>query len=545
MIEACTDTTETYDYVIIGGGSAGCVIARRLTDSQKCSVCLLEAGPEDGLSFTPRALMRSARLQVPGLFSKVYMDPSVAWLFSTEANSGPNGRIHVWSRGKVLGGSSSINGMAYVVGQREDYDSWADAGCAGWAWTNLRQYFDRSRSMILPEIDVDPLKNARGPLYRAVISALCNNGVRFTTDINGPTESIIGPVPLTVNGGRRWSTSKAYLKAVRRNPNLTVHVNTIVKDIILRGGVAVGVNVKAPSGERHILANREVILCAGAIHSPKILELSGVGHPSRLSALGIPTVSNCPGVGENMQDHYSIPQSFRLTHGGVNARAHFPMLGLEALRYLVSGSGILSMGPANLYSFVKISAYAGDRPDLQILISPGTVDTAKSHPAGSFVLERKPGITMSGSVLRPKSLGTTHISSPDFEAPPKISPNYLSCSHDVGIMLAGMRYIRQVANNAPLKSLIVEEVLPGERSQSDSELINYAAEAGSTVFHACGTCAMGNSQKSVVDLDLRVRGVDRLRVVDASVIPIIPSANIHAAVIAVAEKAADLILSRR
>jgi len=530
-----------YDYIVVGAGSAGCVLANRLTEDGSATVLLLEAGGKDS----------SPWIHIPVGYAKTLKDPKVNWLFETEVDPTSGDRPHVWPRGKVLGGSSSINGLLYVRGQVADYDNWAQSGCTGWSHADVLPYFKRAEGN---ERLKDDHHGTDGPLTvsditdhhpvsDAVIAAGMEAGLPFNDDCNGASQDGISYFQLTVKNGRRWSAAMAYLHPAMDRANLTVKTGAQAEQVVIEAGRAVGIRFRTGGGSVVARARREVILSGGAVNSPQLLELSGIGDPEVLRAAGIEVRVALPGVGTNLQDHYVVSMPYRLHNCvSVNELSRGLRLIREAARYAVSRKGLLTMSAAHIQAYVRTRPGL-DGPDVQFHILPASVDIEKFTTKQIWELEKLPGLTFAACQLRPESRGTIHVNSADPFAAPAIRPNYLADRLDQETIVAGLRWGRVIAGQPALAPYMGDELMPGAAVTSDADLLAYAQQAGTTIYHPVGTCAMGRADdpRAVVDTELRVRGVDGLRVVDASVMPRLVSGNTNAPTIMIAEKASDLI----
>ena len=530
-----------YDYIVVGAGSAGCVLANRLTEDGSTTVLLLEAGGKDS----------SPWIHIPVGYAKTLKDPKVNWLFETEVDPTSGDRPHVWPRGKVLGGSSSINGLLYVRGQVADYDNWAQSGCTGWSHADVLPYFKRAEGN---ERLKDDHHGTDGPLTvsditdhhpvsDAVIAAGMEAGLPFNDDCNGASQDGISYFQLTVKNGRRWSAAMAYLHPAMDRANLTVKTGAQAEQVVIEAGRAVGIRFRTGGGSVVARARREVILSGGAVNSPQLLELSGIGDPEVLRAAGIEVRVALPGVGTNLQDHYVVSMPYRLHNCvSVNELSRGLRLIREAARYAISRKGLLTMSAAHIQAYVRTRPGL-DGPDVQFHILPASVDIEKFTTKQIWELEKLPGLTFAACQLRPESRGTIHVKSADPFAAPAIRPNYLADRLDQETIVAGLRWGRVIAGQPALAPYMGDELMPGAAVTSDADLLAYAQQAGTTIYHPVGTCAMGraNDPRAVVDTELRVRGVDGLRVVDASVMPRLVSGNTNAPTIMIAEKASDLI----
>ena len=530
-----------FDYIVVGAGSAGCVLANRLTEDGKSTVLLLEAGGKD----------TSPMIHIPVGYATTLKDPKVNWLYETEPDPGTHDRVHTWPRGKVLGGSSSINGLLYIRGQRQDYDGWAQLGLRGWSYDDLHPYFLRSQHQERDGMDGHakggPLNvsdvTEKHPVSDAVIEAGKAMGLPHR-DVNGEDQEGVAYYQLTVKNGRRCSAAVAYLNPAKKRQNLQIETKALAARVLFEGKRAIGVEYTQNGQTKSAKARGEVILAGGAINSPQLLELSGIGHPDVLNAQGIETVSALPGVGENLQDHFVIGNRYRMKPGSpsVNQQSRgLAMIG-EVFKYLIQRKGLLTLSAAHVAAFIKTRPELAT-PDVQYHILPATMDLQKMTETGDMELEKQPGITIAPCQLRPESRGSVHIKSAQHDAHPAIRPNYLHDPLDQQTAVAGLRWARELAAQPALAQYIEHEVEPGESLQSDDELLEFARETGGTIYHPVGTCKMGpeGDTMAVVDDQLRVRGVEHLRVVDASVMPRLVSGNTNAPTIAIAEKASDMI----
>jgi choline dehydrogenase len=523
-----------FDYIIVGAGSAGCVLANRLSANGRQSVLLLEAGPPDTYPW----------IHIPIGYAKTMFNPKYNWCFYTEADPGMNNRRIYWPRGKVLGGSSAINGLIYIRGQAQDFDHWEQLGNRGWGWRDVLPYFIRAERNQRGGSELHGAEGELGvsdigephELAEAFIAACEQAGIARNSDFNGPVQEGAGYYQLTTWRGRRCSTAVAHVRPARKRPNLRIETNALATGILFAGTRARGVTYRQHGKDSEAQARREVILCAGAIQSPQLLQLSGVGDAGSLQGRGITPVHHLPGVGRNLQDHLQI----RLIHRCAKAittnddmRSLWRKLGM-GVKYILFRSGPLAIGINQAGAFARTGT-APTTPDIQFHFG------ALSSDLPGAPLHEFPGFTTSVCQLRPESRGRVMITVRDPLMPPAIEPSYLSTELDRGIAVAALRVARRIAESPALKRYIVDEYLPGADVHSDDELLEFARATGVTIFHPAGTCKMGSDAMAVVDERLRVRGIEALRVVDCSIMPTITSGNTHAPVVMIAEKAADMI----
>ncbi|WP_374382444.1 GMC family oxidoreductase [Dongia sp.] len=525
------------DFIVVGAGSAGCCLANRLSEDGRYSVALLEAGPPD----------RNFWIHLPIGYGKTMWDPSINWRFYTEPEPGMNGRKIYWPRGRVLGGSSSINGLIVIRGQHEDYERWQQMGNTGWGWSDVLPYFRKLETN--PPFADDPLHGKDGPLHvtpiakphpiiEAVIDAAGKLGVPRTRDFNGAAQEGVGYYHLTTRNGWRQSSAVAYLKPARGRSNLDIICNAQATRILFDGRLANGVEYDQLGQRRQIKARRGVVLSAGAVQSPQLLMLSGIGPAAHLKDQGIEVRHDLPGVGSNMQDHLQLRLIYKLnrrisTNDTLRSLVGRMRIGLD---WLISRSGPLAIGINQGGLFTRVLPESAT-PDIQFHIA-----TLSADMAGGEVHDFS-GITLSVCQLRPESTGEIRLTGNDPLAAPRIVANYLSAETDRRCAVAGIKFARRLAGTAPLADLIEDEFLPGRDKADDADLLGFARQHGATIFHPAGTCRMGpeNDPQSVVDPRLRVRGLDRLWVADCSIMPSIVSGNTNVPTIMIAEKAADLI----
>ncbi|MBT3904122.1 MAG: FAD-binding protein [Rhodospirillales bacterium] len=526
-----------FDYIIIGAGSAGCVLANRLSADGKSQVCLLEAGGED----------RNPWIHIPVGYVKTMVDPSVNWLFETKPHEATGNRNIPVPRGKVMGGSSAINGMLYVRGQARDYDTWAQQGCTGWSYSDVLPYFKRSENREQGDDDYHgvggPLNvtyhRERYPVLNRVIDAGGELGYPTHHDYNGASQAGFSHYQVTQKNGRRWSAKNAFINPIRKQrQNLRIETRAFVKKVLIEDGKATGVIYEQHSQELTLKARCEVILAAGSVQSPQLLELSGIGQGDRLQELGVEIINDLPGVGENLHDHYISRLCWQLKNvTSLNQRTRgLPLVG-EVLKYLLFRKGALTVPAGMVAGFVKSNPDL-DEPDIQYHIANATFKDPKKR-----VFDRFPGMTIGPCQMRPESRGHVHAVSPNYQDAPEIAPNFLTHPTDRAVHVAGMKIAREIMATDLMRSVIVTETVPGAEVVDDQALLDFAAHNGATIYHPVGTCKMGIDDRAVVDPELRVRGVKGLRVVDASVMPRLTSGNTNAPVIMIAEKAADMIIA--
>ncbi len=531
-----SDST-TFDYVIIGGGSAGCVLANRLSKDPSNSVCLLEAGGKDNWIW----------FHIPVGYLFAIGNPRSDWMFKTESEPGLNGRVLNYPRGKVLGGCSAINAMIYMRGQREDYDNWRQMGLKGWGWDDVRPIFRQHLDHYLGagehhgsggEWRVEPPR-MRWDILDTFIEAAIQAGIPRTTDFNTGSNEGISYFHVNQKNGRRWSAARGFLRPALSRPNLKLEINAHATRILFEGTRAVGVEILQQGTLRRIHARNEVILSAGAVASPQILQLSGVGDGNLLQQHGIEVIRHLPGVGENLQDHLQLRPIYKV-HGARTLNEEYRSLvkkGFMALEYALFRRGPLTMAPSQLGAFTRSSAdYA--TPNLQFHIQPLSLEKFGEDP------HPFPAFTASVCNLRPTSRGTIRIRSHNAADPPSIRPNYLSTPEDQQVAVDSLRLVRHIVSMPALQKYRPEEYKPGAHLNSDEELLQGARDIGTTIFHPVGTAKMGpeNDTMAVTDERLRVRGIDGLRVIDASVMPAITSGNTNSPTLMIAEKGAAMIL---
>ncbi len=531
-------TNSQYDYIIIGAGSSGCVLANRLTADPSKRVLLLEAGPADNLLW----------IKIPAGMTRLFSNSKVNWRYQGAAEPGLNNRVLYCPRGKTLGGSSSINGLVYMRGNPKDYDDWRDEGNSGWGWDDVLPYYKKSEKQLRGG---DAFHGADGELAIAdvvnphqasnlFIEAAQKVGIPFNPDFNGARQEGVGYPQMTMQNGVRQSTATAFLDPIKHRPNLEILVNAHVEKILFEGNRAIGVSyaLKGKSGQFTAMA-REIILSGGTIASPQLLMLSGVGPKEHLQEHGIAVVKDLPGVGENLHDHAYVHFLNQVSpEMSINHEIQGWRLIPHVLQYVGTRKGLLTSAAAQVVSFTK-SDPSFEYPDIQIQFRPFSIVVTED---GRIVPEKIPVVTASCSQVRPKSRGRLRLNSANSYDDPNILMNYLTHEDDCKAMIAGIRWMRKIYSSQPLADKVVKETMPGRHLQTDEELLGYIRQFGQSMYHPVGTCRMGSDEMSVVDSRLRVHGIEGLRVVDASIMPSITSGNTNAPAIMIGEKAADMII---
>jgi len=524
-----------FDYIVVGAGSAGCVLASRLTESGRHSVLLLEAGPKD----------RHIWIHIPLGYGKLFKEKTVNWMYQTEPEPGLDGRSVFQPRGKVLGGSSSINGLLYVRGQHEDYDRWRQRGNVGWGYGDVLPYFKKAESQ---QRGADQYHGADGPLSvsdwrhddplsEAFVKAAVETGIPYNPDFNGAAQEGAGFFQTTTRRGRRASSAFSYLRPARGRGNLRVETDALAQRLIFEGRRARAVEFRQSGATRTARARKEILVCGGAYNSPQLLQLSGVGPAALLKQHGIDVVMDAPGVGHDLQDHLQVRIVTRCSQRiTLNDIVNHPLRrAMAGARYAAFRKGPLTIAAGTSGAFFKTDPRLAT-PDIQIHFIPFSTDKMGEQ------LHTFSGFSASVCQLRPESRGSLRIRSADPAAPPEIRINYLATETDRRANIDGLRILRKILAAPALKPYVVDEVYPGAKLVSDDDLLAFCRQTGSTVYHPTSTCRMGTDALAVVDERLRVRGIEGLRVVDASIMPDLVSGNTNAPVIMIAEKASEMIL---
>ena len=531
--------SDSYDYIVVGAGSAGAVLANRLSASGEFRVLCLEAGTEGSGYFWSR---------VPAGVAKMIDNPAVNWCYNSEPDEGSGQREIEVPRGKMLGGSSSINGMVFVRGQAQDYDHWAQLGNRGWSYQDVLPLFKQMESY---EGGSDEFRGREGPLkvtdsgklspfFDKMIAAAAKIGIKYNPDYNGADQEGIAMTQATINKGRRQSTAYCYLDPARSRPNLKIQTGAMGESLILEGKTCVGIRYSVNGEAREARATREVVISSGSINSPKLLELSGIGQPELLRERGIEPLHELPGVGENLRDHYSPRMKYSITENDAtfNERGNGLRLVGEAMKYVLGGKSFLALSAVPLRMYFR-TREGLETPDATISVMPFLTERVNRVRR----LAKECGITMNVNVLRSESIGSIHIKSADPAEPPAIRFNFLSAEMDRTGILHAMRKGRELMAASPIAEIVGEEIAPGAAYKTDEELLEWVRNNAETTYHPIGTCKMGSDTMAVVDDQLRVHGIKGLRVADASIMPTLTSGNTNAPSIMIGEKCAAMILA--
>jgi choline dehydrogenase len=528
-------TNITFDYVVVGAGSAGCVVAARLSETG-AKVLLLEAGGRD----------RHPLIHIPAGVKTLLHNPKLNWNYASIPEPGSANRAIHWPRGKVLGGSSSINGMLYVRGNPADFDQWAQMGCRGWSYDEVLPFFRRSESYQRGD---ERYRGRHGPLvvedYRTIlpithrfVEAAQQAGFAYNDDLNGASQDGVGYSQMTRRGRFRASTARTFLAVAKQRPNLQIETDAVTTRLLFKANRCNGVEYLQHGIRRQVRAEREVIVCGGAVNSPHLLQLSGIGPAAHLRSIGVDVLHDLPGVGRNLSDHYVVRVVHRVKNAEtINELARGLRLVREIVSYAFGGRGALTFGVTS----AQVFCYSRDglsSPDLQLLFTPASYD-----PNKVLALERQPGVAVAVCPVRPASRGSIMALSADPLAAPAIRPNYLAAADDLRVLAAGIRHSRKIFAAPALARHSVEELKPGAGAVSDKDFEAFARREGTTLYHPVGTCRMGEDPLAVVDSQLRIRGLDGLRVADASIMPTLTTGNTNAPTIMIAEKAAAMIIA--
>ena len=529
---------ETFDFIIIGAGSAGSVLANRLTECGQYKVLCLEAGTKGSNYFWSR---------MPAGVAKLIDNPVVNWCYSSEPDEGSGQRRVEIPRGKMLGGSSSINGMVFVRGQAQDYDHWAQLGNRGWSYQEVLPIFKKIESY---DGGADEYRGRNGPikvtdskkitpLFDKIIAAAKTIGIKHNSDYNGQSQEGIAMTQASINSGRRQSTAFCYLDPASARSNLHIQTGANCESLIIKEKKCVGIKYTINGTAKEAIANRETIICAGAINSPKLLELSGIGQRPLLEKMGIEVIKELSGVGENLRDHYSPRLKYEISQRNAtfSERGNGLRLMLEAMKYVFFRAGFIALTTVPMRMYFR-TREGLETPDATISFMPFLTERINRTRA----ISKKPGITMSANVLRPESQGNIHIKSKNAETPPAIHFNFLSNEMDRNGLLFAIRKGRELMNSAPVSHIVKKEIAPGSELNTDGELLNWVRNNAETTYHPVGTCKMGNDTMAVVDNELKVHGIEQLRIADASIMPTLTSGNTNAPCIMIGEKCAAMVL---
>ena len=522
------------DYIIVGSGSAGSIIANRLSEKSNIKISIVEAGGSNTHPF----------IKMPAGFIKTINDKRFNWCFKTEASREVNNREIFFPRGKGFGGSSSINGHLYVRGQPDDYNQWAQLGNLGWGYDDILPYFKKSENK---EGGNDDYRGKNGPLFVTDIvdkHPICEEFIKGSKELNIPLQEDYNSsnqegifyYQRTIKNGMRFSASDAFLKPALKRKNVQIYSNTMVLKIIFKNKKAIGLVCQKGNKKFEIFAEKEIILCAGAIGTPHLLQISGVGNPEHLKNIGVSTLHESKNVGEGLQDHYAVRVSNSINKPvSLNERARGYKLALEVMKWFIFKKGLISYSPAHVGAFLK-SSPAIDFPDLQFVFTPASYNEGMIGK-----LQNTPGITCGVWQSRPHSRGYVKAVSNDINEPPLIQPNYLKEKIDQDLMIEGVKRCRALLKTSNINKISIKENLPGKDIKTDNEILDFIRNNGGTVYHAIGSCRMGMDKSAVVNSELKVNGIQNLRIVDASIMPTMPSGNTNAATMMIAEKASDLI----
>jgi len=538
---AGAEGTDEFDFIVVGAGSAGCAVAARLSEDGLNRVLLVEAGPRD----------TNINIHIPLMVVNLLKDPRHIWPLVTEPQKALNNRLQLWTRGRMLGGSSSINGCVYVRGDPAEFDSWEADGLPGWGWNDMLPYFKRMEAYKQGDpatrgtsgpIGVTSLKNFDA-LADAFVDASGQAGFEIVEDYNDGHYEGAAYLQYSTRRGFRSSAAVGYLKPARVRKNLEIITDTLVTRVVIEDNIAVGIEIRRDGETRRITARKEVILAAGPVHSPALLEHSGIGQAARLKELGIPVVRDLPGVGENLSDHPNTRLTFECSRPiTINDALQSNVVKVkEGLKYGLFGKGLLSICSAVAHVVMR-SSPDEPRPDLKLQLQPFSgKDRYARRPQDG--LDPHSGFTIGVMGLRPRSRGWTHIASRDAVEHPKIDPAYLEDPHDAEVLLKGIKMVRTIASHPAMQAMIVQETRPGPATMTDEQIMDYIRETTQTTWHIVGSCKAGTDSMAVVDPELRVRGVSGLRVIDSSVFPTIPSSNTNAPTIALGERGAEMVLN--
>lgn len=527
-----------FDFIIVGGGTAACILANRLSADSNQQVVMLEAGGKP----------ESMWIKIPAGFSKLLVNQKYNWRFTTQPEDNVQGRVIAVPRGRGLGGSSLINGMIYVRGQPQDYDHWAQIGATGWGWKDVAPYFEKLEQY-LPG---GPRRGKKGPMHfsqvaerfplsDAFIKAAKEDGQKINEDYNDEDQEGFGYYQVAQKDGRRWSVYDGYLRPALSRSNLTIQTGAKVTKVLVEGGRAIGVVYRNEQGQSvELRARKEVILSAGTIQTPQLLELSGIGNPELLTKYGIPVVHALPRVGENYIDHFATRMNWRIKNTlTINELAQGWRLIPAVLKYFLTRKGILTLGTGLVHGFVKTRPEL-ETPDVQYFFMHASYANAAERR-----LDKLPGMTIGVTQLRPKSQGSIHIQSADPDMQPAIRPNFMVADVDRQCLIDGMKIARRIVERSAMRAYVDHEMTPGQKTKTEEDWEDFARRDAQTIYHPIGTCRMGTDPDAVVDTRLKLKGLNGLRIVDASVIPAMVSGNIQGAVMMVAEKAADMILEEK